>query len=418
MYEERRDSFTIKDIIIQVACIILFVCLLLLLFPTTRYIKKVFNGKKDVKTEQVTKVNASDKDIDNLDKDDVFKSNITKMKDSALNYYTEGKLPKNNGEENTITLNQMYEKNLLDTLFDGNGNMCDGKKSYATAKNTGDAYQIKINLVCDKTEDSIVVNLGEYEYCNDSKICELQVDKNSKIEKTNDNSCIMQENESIITVYFITDGGTQVEKIKFVKNTSENKLNLPKTTKDGYKFDGWYNDSNYSEKLDIKSTLSEDISKLQLIETFPIISKEKCSISKNYVTFVYAKWEEINNKKDDDKTDKNDTTDKKDNTDEGNVIEDNDDNNIINDSKVEYCEYKRVIKRGFRDYNEWSNWTTKPITESKYYQVQTKVVNNKKYYRSRSRVYVWGTTQIHWSICDDQNLLNEGFVLTGKRESK
>ena len=427
MYEERRDSFTIKDIILQVVCVILFVCLLLLLFPASRYIKKAFNGKKDIKSEQVEQVNASDKDIENLAKDDKFKQNITIMKDASISYYSNDKLPKEKNEENKLTLNQMYEKNLLDTLFDSNGKMCDGKKSYVLAKNNGDDYNLKINLVCDKQEDSINVTLGDYSYCENSNVCELKVNKensnkedNKKIEEPSkpENSCNVQYRDSMITLYFITDGGKQVNSVKFIINSDENKISLPTTTKDNYKFDGWYADIDRTDKVDIKSSLSQDISKLALIETFPQLNKEGCYITKNYVAILYAKWVEVDNNKDNKDNKDNNVID---NNRDNNVIDNNNNNNIDDNSskgKVTYCEYKRVVKKGYRPYNEWSAWTKQKITPSNYYQVQTKVVNGVTYYRSRSRVYVWGSTQIHWSICDDSNLLNEGFVLTGNKVTK
>ena len=44
-----------------------------------------------------------------------------------------------------------------------------------------------------------------------------------------------------ITIDFDTDGGSKVESIKINKNTS---ITLPTTTKEGYNFIGWYNDTN------------------------------------------------------------------------------------------------------------------------------------------------------------------------------
>ena len=89
MYDERRDKVSIKDLLIQIILIILFVLLLVWLFPSKGYINKLFN--RDVKTGQTEKIEASADDIDRLAViyNQIFANNIYAMKEAAIGYYTD-----------------------------------------------------------------------------------------------------------------------------------------------------------------------------------------------------------------------------------------------------------------------------------------------------------------------------------------
>ena len=63
MYEERRESFSVRDLILQVLFIVLFVFILIWLFPTKDYMKKYI---KDNNKGNSTQIIQSDFDVDQL----------------------------------------------------------------------------------------------------------------------------------------------------------------------------------------------------------------------------------------------------------------------------------------------------------------------------------------------------------------
>ena len=170
MYEERRDTFSVRDIILQILFVILFVLILLWLFPTKGYVKKLINNKG----EQNVKVEASQSDIDKLSVlyNQIFANNIKAMKDAAVGYYTNERLPKNIGDTEKMTLQQMYDKHLVLKLTDKEGNPCDPVKSYVEITKYKNEYRLKVNLSCTNEEDYIIVYLGCYDYCDGNGICE------------------------------------------------------------------------------------------------------------------------------------------------------------------------------------------------------------------------------------------------------
>ena len=129
MYEERRETFSVRDIILQILLIILFVLILVWIFPTKGYIKKIFNNNSNVKTEKTAKVEASADDIDRLAVlyNQTFANNVAAMKDAAIGYYTNDRLPQSIGDTDKMTLDDMYNKHLVLKLTDKNGEYCDSK---------------------------------------------------------------------------------------------------------------------------------------------------------------------------------------------------------------------------------------------------------------------------------------------------
>lgn len=168
MYEERRESFSIRDLLLQVLFIVLFVFILIWLFPTKSYVKKyVDENKVETNVE-------SGYDLDKLAVlyNQIFANNVAAMKDAAIGYYTNERLPEKVGDKEKMTLQQMYDKHLVLTLYDKDGNACDATKSYVEITKYEDEFQMKVNLSCGDEEDYIIVYLGCYDYCEASGVCE------------------------------------------------------------------------------------------------------------------------------------------------------------------------------------------------------------------------------------------------------
>jgi hypothetical protein len=142
-YEEKR-GFPIRDFLIKLVLIVVFVLLLIWLLPIPNM-----------------------KGINNT----IFNANVQTMKDAAIDYFTTERLPKNVGDKVTLTLKEMLDMKLLLPFTDKNGDTCDVNKSYVTLEKKETEYLMTIHLKCKGQEDEIVVHLGCYSYCT-SAICE------------------------------------------------------------------------------------------------------------------------------------------------------------------------------------------------------------------------------------------------------
>lgn len=159
MYEERRDKFSIKDILIQVLFVAIFIFLLMWLFPM----------KKDVKNA-LKNLNIETANLQPL-YDQIFNNNVQTMKEAAISYYTTPRLPEKLGDEKKMTLADMLKNNLVLSFSDSKGKQCDLLESYVSITKMSDEYILKVNLKCSEQEDYILVHLGCYNYC-DGGICE------------------------------------------------------------------------------------------------------------------------------------------------------------------------------------------------------------------------------------------------------
>ena len=159
MYEERRDKFSVKDILIQVLFVAIFIFLLMWLFPM----------KKDVKNA-LKNLNIETANLQPL-YDQIFNNNVQTMKEAAISYYTTPRLPEKIGDEKKMTLADMLKNNLVLSFSDSKGKQCDLLESYVSITKMSDEYILKVNLKCSEQEDYILVHLGCYNYC-DGGICE------------------------------------------------------------------------------------------------------------------------------------------------------------------------------------------------------------------------------------------------------
>ena len=152
MYNDERKGFTAKDILIQLLFIILFVFIMVWLFPTKSSINLI-SDKLDILTGTI------------------FNTNIQNMKTAAVSYYTTERLPKAVNDVEKMTLQQMLDKKLLVDFVDGNGKACDATASYVEVIKLDDEYQMKVNLSCSDNDAYIIVHLGCYDYCKASGVC-------------------------------------------------------------------------------------------------------------------------------------------------------------------------------------------------------------------------------------------------------
>lgn len=162
MYEERKN-FSIKDTVIQLFLVVLFVFIMIWLFPTKNYLANTYATKDDV---NVAIDEALDSRLEFL-YGRVYADNIATMQTAATNYFTDSRMPKTVGDSIKITLEEMLSKKLLVTFKDSNNKICDLEDSYVKVTKMDEEYEMRIKLNCSDYSDYVIVYLGCHDYCND-----------------------------------------------------------------------------------------------------------------------------------------------------------------------------------------------------------------------------------------------------------
>ncbi len=206
---EKNPGFNIKDIVIKAIFLVLFILLLVWLFPKVPNMKPFYSN--------------------------VFRENIKYMQEAAESYYTTEKLPKNIGDTAEMTLQDMIDKNLILPFVDEDGNACDTKKSYVEVKKNKNDYTLKVNLVCPNEENFVEKTLGCYEYCEDCKEEEEQSEAEAKkvIEYQ-----YKQVGTKNVNYYSCPDGGTLTDGVCNIYTTDTYKATITTTKGKEYCPDG------------------------------------------------------------------------------------------------------------------------------------------------------------------------------------
>ena len=137
---EENKGFTIKDLLIRLVLIIIFIFLLIWLFPMPDL--KPLNNQ-------------------------IFADNLDRMKDVAKSYYTVERLPKDFNTSKKMTLKEMIDNKLILPLMDSNGKYCSEKDSYIEVTKLENEYVIKVYLSCTDKQDYIIEHFGCYDICSD-----------------------------------------------------------------------------------------------------------------------------------------------------------------------------------------------------------------------------------------------------------
>ena len=141
--EETRKSSIVRDLIIKIFLILLFVFLITILFP-----------------------------MPNLTAfyDSVFNNNVQSMKDAADSYFTKERMPEKVGDSVKLTLQQMLDKKLILPFLDKDGNECDANKSYVQVTKGEKEYTLEVHLSCPNKEDYIIEPIGCYNFCPEQTV--------------------------------------------------------------------------------------------------------------------------------------------------------------------------------------------------------------------------------------------------------
>ena len=153
MYEDNR-RFSWTSLFIKIIIVVIFILFTIWLLSLS--MKNTTKGMSDSL---------------NVLTDNIFKENIDRMKNVGKDYFTTERLPEKIGEVKTLTLEEMYKKNLILEVKDKNGKACSAKNSYVAIEKLETEYQMKVYLECGSEKDFIKVIMGCYNYCN-TDICE------------------------------------------------------------------------------------------------------------------------------------------------------------------------------------------------------------------------------------------------------
>lgn len=172
MYAEEYENkgFPIKNFIMKLILVIIFVALLVWLLP--KFISPT------VVNESKNNCNGATCDMSGLNAltSQIFSDNLEKMKNAAISYYTDERLPQEIGKSSQMTLSDMIGKKIITPLIDKNNKAVDVEKSYVKITKANDEYILKVNLKDSEKEDYILVHLGCYTYC-DKYLCEKEPTK-------------------------------------------------------------------------------------------------------------------------------------------------------------------------------------------------------------------------------------------------
>ena len=170
MYTEEyeKKGFPIKGFLMRLLLVIIFVLLLVWLLP--KFIKPVVSNDSKTTSNCVSGATCDLSGLDALTSQ-IFADNIERMKNAAISYYTDERLPKSVGDSSELTLSEMIGKKLLPALIDKNNKAVDVEKSYVKITKSDSEYLLKVNIKDSEKEDYILVHLGCYTYCANG-ICE------------------------------------------------------------------------------------------------------------------------------------------------------------------------------------------------------------------------------------------------------
>lgn len=140
MYSEETNFKSFKSVLMKILLIVLLLFILMILFPTKGFITN-YIGKK------TTSAN------------DNFNSNMIAMATAGSGYYNKSRLPKNTGDQERITLEEMIKQKMITKFTDDKGVACSAKKSYVEVTKEEEEYTMKVNLSCSDKTDYMLLHM-------------------------------------------------------------------------------------------------------------------------------------------------------------------------------------------------------------------------------------------------------------------
>lgn len=163
MEDNKRRNINWYDILSKVIFLIIIILILMWFFPRGNNSNDEINNKLDTINSKLTVL---------VDK--VFRDNLNEMKAAAKAYFTKDRMPTEDGDSVKLTLQDMYDQNMLLPLIDKDGKACSPTKSYVKVTKDGDEWKLKVSLTCSGETKYIVETIGCYDFCEDGS-CEGEI---------------------------------------------------------------------------------------------------------------------------------------------------------------------------------------------------------------------------------------------------
>lgn len=194
------------------------------------------------------------------DESTVMEENLKYLDNFAKDYFKGDLLPKNIGESNKISLDNLINRDLIKNIKDNKNDKCDYENSYISVTKLEKEYQIKSFLVCNKVEDytnsyikndtNITIKPTTTTTTTKKPTTTHTTKRTTKVTTTKK---ITTTKKTTYNVAFNSNGGTNVMTQKIKKNGYANVPEVPSRT--GYTFAGWY---HHGEKFDFNRPITKD----------------------------------------------------------------------------------------------------------------------------------------------------------------
>ena len=179
--KSKKGGFATTAVLASLAAILLLVAIFVFLLEKINQENKTTKESNERSSSLVTDNEKKEGECNNSEtcnttvecnsKEQIFRDNLREIKDAAVSYFTNERLPQKIGQKATISLGKMQDEKLVLSVIDSNKKTCDTSKSYVEVTKEKNEYVMKINLSCSDMEDYIIIHLGCYDYCKDN-ICE------------------------------------------------------------------------------------------------------------------------------------------------------------------------------------------------------------------------------------------------------
>lgn len=253
MYEETKSSIDWKGIFLKV-----IIAFLVVLIAVKGYSTLKGNNKKQ--TTNTTTATAESKATS------TFTENIEKLKNAGEKYFTDNKekLPKSDNTTTMVTLNELIDNGVIETLSDEDGKTCDGESSYVTALVENKKTKIKANLVCGNASSYKLTYLSDNGDDNStSTVTNTSKETSTKTYSTNSgNTCTASNCGSTKTNVSSSSTSTSSSTVTIKGNSGAKNTNTvassSTTTKYTVYFDTNGSNTSYPKQVVLKNDVAEN----------------------------------------------------------------------------------------------------------------------------------------------------------------
>lgn len=178
---KNNKGFSIKNLILTILFIIIIVILVLW----------IISMRKEIKSNQELLESATKISSTQSKEDGNFDENMDDVKAAAAKYFVSSSMPSEVGDSKKITLKELIDKGFIKSIKDQSKYNLD--ESYAKLTRTSNEYVMKVYLKSNDKTDYKIYYFGNYEYCQESSVCEKNgngssvITNNTTEEETNNN---------------------------------------------------------------------------------------------------------------------------------------------------------------------------------------------------------------------------------------